>query len=357
MPRATYLSWLDSTKTPTPAPWDLEHPDGPTAPVDNAAFLAEVFSTVESEIERQDPDLARRLDRLKVVVTPNPAHLDETGPHVIAMLWGDNFARVPYWADDVGLVMAVNRGRRFLDSTRMLPRPLGWAELADEVRVTAERAIWARQGHRPRTRVEDIFAMPLGYSHQRERPFVPWEEREIDAFFAGSTIFTTDRGGALRQRLRAGGLAVKTLHRNAMVAAMESLRDERPDLNVLLDIMPSNQVTDKRDEYSDRMAQTRFSIDPRGTSRESFRFFEAARVGAVPVVTSLPSGGLYAGAPALRLRHWTELGPAMRRMTARPEEALALHEGVQDWYRRQASPEATAQRLVPRVKAVLRRLT
>lgn len=357
MPRATYLSWLDATKTPQPVPWDLDHPDGPTATVDNANFLAEVFTTVEAEIERRDPALAQRLDRLHVVVTPNHSVLHETGPHIIAMVWGDNFARVPRWADDVGLVMATNRGRRFSDSTRMLPRPLGFAEVADELRVMAERELWRRQGHRPRMRPSDIFAMPLGYSHQRDRPFIPWEEREIDAFFAGSTIFTTDRGGALRQRLRARGLAVKTLHRNAMVDAMEQLRDERPDLNVLLDIMGSDEVTDKRDVYSDRMAQTRFSIDPRGTSRESYRLFEAARVGAVPVVTSLPQGGLYAGAPVLRLRHWSELGSAMRRMTDRPDEARAFHENIQAWYQERVSPEATAMRLVPRVEAVLRRLS
>jgi len=356
MPRATYLSWLDATKTPQPQPWHLENPDGPSAPVDNAAFLAEVFGTVESEIQRRDPSLAQRLDRLQVVVTPNPAELYETGPHVVVYLWGDNFARVPYWADDVGLVMAVNRGRRFLDSTRMLPRPLGFAEVADEVRVMAERELWRRRGHRPRLRSGGIVPMPLGFSHQRERPFVPWDERDIDAFFAGSTVFVTDRGGSVRKQLRSRGLAVKTLHRNAMTAAMEQLREERPDLNVLLDIVPSNQVTDKRDVYSDRMAATRFSIDPRGTSRESFRFFEAARVGAVPVVTALPAGGLYAGAPVLRLRHWSDLSSAMRRMTDRPDEARALHEGIQAWYQKQVSPEATALRLVPHFEGVLRRM-
>ena len=356
MPRATYLNWLDSKKTPQPRHWDLEHPDGPTAPVDNAAFLAEVFTTVEEEIERRDPELAKRLDRLHVVVTPNPANLHETGPHVVVYLWGDNFERVPYWADEVGLVLAVNRGRRFLDATRMLPRPLGWAEVADEVRVMAERAVWRRQGTRPRLRPDQIIPMPLGYSHQRPRPFVPWDERDIDAFFAGSTIFVTDRGGSMRKRLRSRGLAVKTLHRNAMVAAMEQLREDRPDLNVLLDIVPSDQVTDKRDSYSDRMARTRFSIDPRGTSRESFRFFEAARVGAVPVVTALPAGGLYAGAPVLRLRHWSDLSSAMRRMTDRPDEARELHEGIQAWYRDRVSPEATALRLVPHIERVLRRL-
>jgi hypothetical protein len=199
--------------------------------------------------------------------------------------------------------------------------------------------------------------MPLGYSHQRERPFVPWDERDIDAFFAGSTVFKTSRGGTLRKGLRNKGLAVKTLHRNAMVAAMEQLRDERPDLNVLLDIVPSDQVTDKREIYSDRMARTRFSVDPRGTSRESFRFFEAARVGAVPVVTALPGGGIYAGAPVLRLRHWSDLSSAMRRMTDRPDEARALHGGIQVWYQKQVSPEATALRLLPRVEDVLRRLS
>lgn len=353
MTRATYSSWFDATKTPTPAAWELGAPGGPVA---NAAFLGEVFARVEAEVERRDPALASRLDRLHVVVTPNPEHLPLSGAGVVALLVSDNWARVPRWADDVALVLATNRGRRFLDATRMLPRPLGWAEVLDEVRVRAERTSWARRGRRPALPASAIVPMPLGYAHQHDVPPVPWEERDIDAFFAGSMVQVVDRGSSLRRRLRQGGLGVKSLHRQRMTAAVEQLRRERPDLHVQFDVVASDAVTDHADTYSERMARTRFSIDPRGTSRESYRFFEAARVGAVPVVTALPAGGLYAGAPVLRLRHWSDLPAAMRRMTDHPEQARALHEAITAWYAAQGSPEATAERLVPHVEGVLRRM-
>ena len=353
MTRSSYYSWFDARRGPDLEPWDLDAPDGPVA---NAAYLAETFREVEERIERRDPDLAGRLGRLHVVVTPNHAELPRTGPDVVALVVSDNWARVPRWADDVGLVMATNRGRRWSDATRMLPRPLGWAEVLDEARVRFERERWARQGHRPKMRKDQVVPIPLGYAYQRDVPAVPWEERDVDAFFAGSTVHTLDRGGALRKRLRAGGFGVKSLHREGMLAAAEQLRGERPDLNVQIQLMGSDDVTDHVDTYSETMARTRFSLDPRGQSRESYRFFEAARVGAVPVVTALPAGGLYAGAPALRLRHWDDLPAAMRRMTERPEEARALHEAVLAWYASHGSPEATAARLVPLFEDVLRRL-
>jgi hypothetical protein len=351
--RATYASWFDARTTPDLVPWDL---DGPQGPVANAVYLGEVFHRVEDEITRRDPALGAKLDRLTVVVTPNPAVLPRTGPDVVAILTSDNWARVPRWADDVALVLATNRGRRFADATRMLPRTLGWAEVLDETRVRVERARWARRGHRPALRPGAIIPMPLGFAHQREVPPVPWEERTIDAYFAGSMVQVLDRGGALRRKLRTGGFSVKSLHRNRMLEAAERLRAERPDLTVQIDLVTSDTAGDHADTYSQDMARTRFSLDPRGTSRETYRFFEAARVGAVPVVTALPAGGLYAGAPVLRLRHWSDLPAAMRRMREHPDEARALHEAAKEWYARRGSPEATAERIAPLVEEVLRRL-
>lgn len=353
MTRATYVSWFDARKTPQPEPWDLGASAGP---VPNHAYLAETFRLVEAAIEERDPQLAQRLDRVSVVVTPNPEELPLSGPGVVGLLVFDNWARVPRWADDVALLLATNRGRRFSDGARLLPRPIGVADVVDEARVRIERTRWLYRGRRPSLSSSAIVPMPLGYAHQRDVPPVPWEERDVDAYFAGSTVHVLDRGGALRRRLRASGLGVKSLHRQQMLAAAERLRRERPDLNVKIDLVTSDSVGDHADDYSTTMARTRFSLDPRGQSRESYRFFEAARVGTIPVVTALPMGGLYAGAPALRLKDWSQLPAAMRRMTDHPEEARALHEAVLDWYARQGSPEGTARRLVPLFEDVLRRM-
>ena len=349
----TTTAWFDPTRTPAPEPLAV---GSSTAPVANAAFLAEVLAGVEEAVERRDPALARRLDRLEVVVTPNHSALHRTGPDVVALLLSDNWARVPRWADDVGLVMATNRGRRYAEATSMLPRPLGWAEVLDETRVRLERVRWARRGHRPALRGSAVVPFPLGYAHQRDVPAVPWEERDIDAFFAGSTVHGLHRGGALRRRLRSGGWNVKSMHRQRMLSAVERVRQELPELRVQVDLVGGDSVADHADTYSERMARTRFSLDPRGTSRETFRFFEAARVGAVPVVTALPAGGLYAGAPVLRLRHWSDLPAAMRRMAEQPDEARELHEAVVRWYAEKGSPRATAERLAPLFEDVLRRL-
>ena len=355
MVHAQYFSWFDAGRSPVPQPWELEPGAGP-GPVPNAAFFAEVFREVEDELVRRDPALAEPLRRLRVVLTPNHGVLPFTGPDVVALLVWDNWARVPRWADQVALTLATNRDRRFGDARGMLTRPLGWAEVLDEARVRVERERWARQGRRPARGAATIVPVPLGFAHQREVPWVPWEERDIDVFFAGSTSHGLDRGGPVRRRLRVSVGNVKTLHRQHMMAAVERLREAAPDLAVRVDIVDADHVADHADSYSDRMARSRFCLDPRGTSRETFRFYEAVRVGSVPVVTSLPRGGLYAGAPALRLRHWSDLTRELRRLQQQPEEARALHEATQQWYRERGGPQATAARLVPHVEQVLRRL-
>lgn len=349
---AAYASWFDSTRTPVPQPWDLHAQRGPVA---NSGYFAQMFLQLEQGLLELDPALKEPLQRLKVVVTPNPWELPLAGPDVLALVVLDNWGRVPRWADDVGLVLATNRGRRWADAVRMLPRPLGWLELLDEARVRVEREAWTRKGGR-RPSGHNVVPVPLGYAHQRELPLVDWQDRDIDVFFAGSTTHALDRGGPLRRLARRSVGNVKTLHRVKMMDAVERVRRELPDLAVQVDIVDGDRVADHAGDYSERMARSRFCLDPRGTSRETWRFYEAVRVGTIPVVTSLPGGGLYAGAPALRLRHWSQLPAALRRMKERPEEARALHEAALRWYAESGGPHATAQRLLPHVARLLRSL-
>jgi len=347
--RASYFTWFDEERTPEPEPWDVERGGGPLA---NGEYLAAVFRHVEELLVARGPRVAADLARLKVVATPNHSELPMSGPDVVALLVLDNWSRTPYWSDDVGLVLATNRGRRWRESLTMLPRPLGVLDVVDEARVRAERALWARGGSRPAH--PRVVSVPLGYAHQVEQPLVPWEDRDLDVFFAGSTSHALGRGGPVRRALRSSVGNVKTMHRERMMAAVEDLRRRRPDLVVAVDVVDGAAVADRADSYSERLARSRFALDPRGTSRETYRYYECVRSGSIPVVTSLPRDGLYAGAPALRLRHWSDLPRALDHFRARPEEARQLHEECLAWYRDVGSPEATARRLAPLVEATLR---
>ncbi|WP_432487087.1 exostosin domain-containing protein [Kineococcus sp. SYSU DK018] len=347
---AAYYSWFDPDRTPEPVPWDLG--DAAAAPVANGRFFAEVLRGVEERLVAADPAAAEGLRGVRVVITPNHWQLPWTGPGVVALLVLDNWSRVPRWADEVGLVLATNRDRAWRDAVGMLPRPLGALELLDEARVRAERRLWRRRaGTRPSGR--NVVALPLGYAHQREVPLVPWEERDVDVYFAGSASHGLDKGGALRRAVRRHVGNIKTIHRTRMSESVEHLRAALPELRVRIDLVDGDRAADHADTYSRDMARARFCLDPRGTSRETWRYYEAVRSGTVPVVTSLPNGGLYAGAPAVRLRHWSQLTSAMRHYAAHPEEARALHEECLRWYATVGGPEATAQRLVPHFQRVL----
>jgi len=349
---ASYCSWFDQDKTPQPVPWEFGV-DRP--PVANGEFFAALFTELEEMVVVADGSLLGPLSRLRVVVTPNHWELPFTGPDVVAVLVLDNWARVPRWADDVGLVLATNRDRAWSDALSMLPRPLGALELLDEARVRLERGMWRRRGGR-RPSGRNVLALPLGYAHQREVPQVPWEDRDVDVFFAGSTSHGLDKGGRLRRTLRRSVGNVKTVHRERMTDAVAQLRRAEPGLRVQVDLVDGDRAADHANSYSTNMARSRFCLDPRGTSRETYRFYEAVRTGTVPVVTSLPAGGLYRGAPAVRLRHWSDLPSAMRSLARDPDRARELHEACLSWYAEHGGPEATARRLLPDVVRLLRTL-
>ncbi|WP_299033010.1 hypothetical protein [uncultured Pseudokineococcus sp.] len=347
--RAHYFTWFDEERTPEPEPWDVQSGGGPLA---NGEYFAAVFRHLEELLEARGPRVAADLSRLRVVATPNHGSLPMTGPDVVALLVLDNWSRTPRWSDDVGLVLATNRGRRWREAATMLPRPLGLLDVVDEARVRVERSLWARKGRRPAH--ARVVSVPLGYAHQVEQPLVPWEERDVDVFFAGSTSHAPGRGGPVRRAVRRSVGNVKTLHRERMMTAVEEVRRRRPDLAVAVDVVDGAAVAQRAGSYSEDLARSRFALDPRGTSRETYRYYECVRSGSVPVVTSLPRHGLYAGAPALRLRHWSDLPQALDHFRDHPEEARRLHEECLAWYRDVGSPEATARRLAPLVEATLR---
>lgn len=348
---ARYGVWYDRASSPHPLAWDettsLRRLPG-------ARYALRMMQELERELVAHDRALEAPLARLRVLLTPNPGEIPWHGPDVLVLLANDEWDRVPPYAGEVGLVLAPMRGRPVADAFRAGFTVLGAVDVLDEVRVRVERAAWQRA--RPPGDAASVAGVPLGYAHQVEVPFVPWEDREIDVFFAGSLVHGSHRGGSVRKALRARVGNAKTVHRRQMLAAVERLRAEAPGLRVEVQLVAGDDPGASAESYSRTLATSRFALDPRGTHRETFRFSEASRVGAVPVVTSLPSVPLYAGAGAVRLRRWSELVPAMRVMQSDPARARALHEQALAWWRRSGSEQAAARRLVGPVAELLRAL-
>jgi hypothetical protein len=60
-------------------------------------------------------------------------------------------------------------------------------------------------------------------------------------------------------------------------------------------------MTGAGDRYTEIMADTRIALAPRGSSVETYRFFEAMRQGCVVICDRLPPHWFYAGCPAVQI--------------------------------------------------------
>ena len=78
-------------------------------------------------------------------------------------------------------------------------------------------------------------------------------------------------------------------------------------------------MTGAGDRYTEIMADTKIALAPRGSSVETYRFFEAMRQGCVVICDRLPPHWFYVGCPAIQVDDWGNLEAEVRALSADPE--------------------------------------
>jgi hypothetical protein len=331
-----------------PRPWD---PYDPTdLPVVGSAYLAGVFR----EFERH-----WRGPPLTVYLTYDTSALPSYGPDVVAVLLNDEWFRTPSYD---GRVLAVLRNLPgepwFAWSTLFPPSPASLFALANHLRKLVQRRRSLRGAKRdrqlpgePPSHAEHSIDIPLGYSRQPALPTKPFEQRGTDVFFAGSLIHDLDRKGAWKRLVKRLVGNPKTLYRKAMIRELERFRARHPELRAKVTVsgdfrsLGSSEVT----AYADDMMDARVALVPQGTAAESYRLFEAWRYGCIVVCEQLPPRPFLQGAPAIVVRSWRELEPALSDLLGDPQRQLALHEASLAWWREVCSEQAVGRHLASRL--------
>jgi len=342
MPRNRFFVWRKPFQAPEP--WD------PDRPGDLLGNRTGYISKVLQETDR----LIRRAD-LVFFLTANVHTLPEYGPHVVAIILEDQGARIPDYSHKVaavfkchGLSQSFNAG---LFKYHPYPAALSAAQyLRDTFRRLPGRLRRLVHAHRQAHPLPPLYTIPLGYANQVDLPFINPIDRPVDLFFAGSIAHRTYPLRSPQRWLS----TPKQLSRGMMLKSLERLQKHHPDLVLDLEVHPSyaSSTWTSPERYSRRMMSARICLVPRGSSLDTFRLFEAARFGCIPVVETLPPHWFYQDAPVIQVNTWEALTALIPALLKDPDRLQAAHQAVLDWWATRCSETAVARFIASRINAL-----
>jgi len=102
-------------------------------------------------------------------------------------------------------------------------------------------------------------------------------------------------------------------------------------------------LTSAGDRYTETMADTKIALVPRGSSPETYRFFEAMRQGCVVISDRLPPHWFYVGCPAIQIDDWNDLEAQVKALSADPERLADLHRRSLAWWDEKLCERAVAE--------------
>jgi hypothetical protein len=332
-----------------------------TSPVTiHDAYFGGVFRALESLLETRG---------LTVYLTWDLEQLPSYGRDVVAVVLGDEWCRCPAYTSKTLAVFKCYGTRPNLPAAAVWPPTylrmltalqLGRLQVSRLPGVLRETVRSVRAHLRTTASRSTVYSIPLGYANQSDRPIRPVAERSVDLFFAGSLSHNRYPVWSPLHWLR----SPKHVAREQMVAQAARLADHHPEVNVQLkvtsDFAPhavmygrtDAEVLD-RDQYSALMMNTRICLAPRGTSPETFRFFEGLRAGCVVVSDVLPRHWFYDGSPALEIGDWRDLEDLVLPLLRNPDRLDMLHTASLRWWTERCSEAALAAFMADVLRAKL----
>lgn len=298
-------------------------------------FLA-YWIKVFQELDRR-PEL-RGLTFYLVWDAPRVKELPTEGDDIVAVVLLDEFCLLPRYLGRVRYVFKAYGFRPWISgSIRGKNLPVVLKFLRDLTKWLVQLAIVVRYNGLviPWDKGRPI---PLGYARQTDVPFRPFEERRYAVSFLGSVESETYHPWSLWALLG----TPKSLARSTMAQGLRRLAASRSDVFCATTGTYYESILSDGTRYSELMAETKICLAPRGSSVETYRFFEALRHGCVIICDRLPPHWFYQGCPAIQIDHWGAMEGEVRALLADPVRLLALHRASLAWWHAKCSEQATA---------------
>lgn len=275
--------------------------------------------------------------------------LPSYGDRVIAVVLGDEWCRYPRYTHRVGMLFkCYGIGPELGCKPFRRPSYQNWLTVLQHLNASIrylpgalQNRISARKLAKNNKTMPPVYSIPLGYANQSELALKPFFERKYDVSFAGSVVHKPYKWWSPKQWLQ----TPKSFSRNRMIEALKRVADHYKSWPIDLKITPSYKAIRQADplEYAQRVMETRISVAPRGTSFETFRFFEALRFGCIVITEYLPQRWFYDDAPVIRIESWQELDAILEDLKANPTKMESMHVAALKWWDTVCSEKAVGQ--------------
>jgi hypothetical protein len=316
--------------------------DAEDVPIPDCLYIGRVLAAMEQSAPMRG---------LTFYITSSLTTLPSYGADVVAIHISDEWCMTPRYARNVRAIFKTYGDSLRVHWTALLrPTLYGLAALAQDLRtavrripavIAPKRAAFLGRGEKAR-----VYAIPLGYYRQTEVPFVQIDRRIFDVYFAGSVANNSSKTSRASTRL-----TPKYISRKQMLDRVRKLATDNPQFAITTSLTASFSETtdDEFTSYSKAMMETKICLVPRGTSLETYRFFEGLRSGCVIICERLPHRWFYDGSPAISVRSWSELDrliPTLLRDAAKLRECS---EASLSWWAENCSERAVGAYIAERI--------
>jgi hypothetical protein len=268
--------------------------------------------------------------------------LPSYGDTVVAAIRSDEECWIPPYLDKVRYVFKTYGFQPWCGASLREQSP------ASVLKCVRDWGLWSwhylsylRQNGFSRERGDRKMVVPLGYARQTDLPGKPFETRRYLVGFLGSIENRTYSRFSPKRLL----MTPKYVARSRLAGSLQKLAASAPD-SVFYGTTASfteSTMTGTGDRYTEIMADTQIALAPRGSSVETYRFFEAMRQGCVVICDRLPPHWFYVGCPAIQIDDWGNLEAEVRALSADPERLVDLHRKSLAWWDEKLSERAVAQ--------------
>lgn len=312
------------------------------------------WSLVFQEMEKN-----LKINNLIFYLTFNLDKLPSYGSNVIAVVLGDEWCRIPDYSHKVRAIFKCYGIQPMLGCNPLKqPSYLSWLTLMHFLKICITRLPgllnYNLQNFKflltNKKNYVHIYDVPLGFYKQLELPIKNLEERTYDVFFAGSIYQKQYSIRSLKYWLR----DPKIISRKIMLKKLDEFKNKYPDIKIKTAITSGFHQTTDYDviSYSENMMNSKICLVPRGTSFETYRFFEALRYGCIVIAENLPNRWFYQDCSYIKISDWKDLENILLNLTSCSKIWTKKHQESLRWWQEQCSEQAVGKYIAEKINNI-----